>query len=106
MGIPFFSLFNADIRVAGKDFVWWSYILQRPCLLVASRRVNFVDKECAANAVDQAYKLVSGMACTNAEPPDLPHEFRDFANLFAPNSATEFSSSQQSVYGISLSQPC
>ncbi len=61
--------------------------------MIASRRVNFVDKECAANTVDQAYKLVSGMACANAEPPHLFCEFRDFANLLAPNSATELSSS-------------
>ncbi len=75
--------------------------------MVASRKVNFVDKECAANAVDQAYKLASEMtSCVNAEPPYLPHEFKDFANFLAPNSATELSSSQQSVYRISLSQPC
>ncbi len=28
-------------------------------------------------------------ACANAKPPHLPHEFRDFANLLAPDSAVE-----------------
>lgn len=74
MGIPFFSLSDADIRVAGKDFVWWSYTTQRPCLLVASRKDNFVDKECAAIGVDQAHKLVSGRARANAEPSYPPHD--------------------------------
>ena len=81
--------------------------MQRPCLSVATKRVELVDRrECAAVAVHQVYKLVSGRARANAEPPHSSQEFREFPHLLAPDSATELPSSQRSVYGISLSQPC
>ena len=33
--------------------------------------------------------VLSGMTCAKAEPPHPPHEFRDFANLLAPDSAAK-----------------
>lgn len=100
--------------------------MQRPCLLSATSRVEFVNRmestvmalpdervlsdntseyfentrwgfvghqvfatEFPAAAVDQVYKLVSGKACADVEPPHPPQEFRDFAYLVASHSAAE-----------------
>ena len=38
-----FPLSNADIRFT-EQLVCWSYIMQRPCLLTTTRRVEFVDR--------------------------------------------------------------
>ena len=43
-----------------REFVWRSYITQRPCLLVAIRRVEFVDrKKFAAVALDKAFSPIT-----------------------------------------------
>ena len=34
--------------------------------------------------------VLSERTCADAEPPHLPHEFRDFANLLAPGSAPDY----------------
>ncbi len=76
LGIPFLSLSGADMGFA-EQLVCWSYTMQRPCLLAATRRVEFVDKRgFPVAAVDQVYELVSGRACADAEPHHSPQEFK------------------------------
>ena len=54
--------------------------MQRPCLLAATKKVEFVDiREFAAAAgVEEGemlggYRLLSGKACADAGPPHPPH---------------------------------
>ena len=62
-----------------RELVWRSYLIQRPCLLVAIRKVEFVDRwGFAAAAFDPddkmlgGYGVLSGRACADAEPPYPP----------------------------------
>lgn len=41
-----FHIFSdANRQFEEKGFIWRSYTIQRPCLLVATKRVEFVDKK-------------------------------------------------------------
>ncbi len=56
LGMSSFILSDADIRVAEKKLVLRSYIMQRPCLLIAIKRVEFDDRcEFAAGATDKSF---------------------------------------------------
>ncbi len=62
-----------------RELAWRSYIMQRPCLLVAIRRVGIGDrKEFAAAAVVQEGER----ARANAKPPQLFHELRWYLYLW------------------------
>ena len=52
---------------------------------------------CVIAAVNQVYHhTIVKKAHADAEPPHPPHEFRDSADLFAPDSAAELSTSEVS----------
>ena len=121
-GMLFLTLSNADIRFAEKEFVWRSYVMQRPCFFGRYQRAELLIHRnlqpwCQTKAFSpitlpsftsvwalltirfplQDFRLpqlisctiilLSGKACANvescanAEPPHLPHQFKDFANV-------------------------
>ena len=68
--------------------------MQRPCLLSATKMVEFVDKRgFSVAAVDQVYNHTIGWrkACPDARFPHPPHESRKFANLLVLEFAAELS---------------
>lgn len=91
--MPFLPLSDADMGFA-EQLGWRSYIMQRPRLLVATRRVEFFDRRgFAAAAVAQeggpSYYCLKRLA--PMQSPHPPHKFGDLANILATNPAAELS---------------
>lgn len=66
--------------------------MQRPYFLASTRGVKFIEeKRLPFAAFDPVYNYtILEKSRANAEPSYLFYEFRDFANLLASDSETEF----------------
>lgn len=78
-GIPFLALSDVDMRSVEKELPWRRYIMQRPCLLGITKRVELL-----MDGDLQPWRHTENLA-----PMQKPLRNLHFAKVLAPGSATE-----------------